>query len=91
MSPLRHCQRCHTPYQWERSQSALRLTYCGVLCEQADLGFSIDGLIRAEIQRAESVAVADAEKILAAGQLELLSLARSLPVQQRVGDREGIP
>jgi hypothetical protein len=74
MSPLRQCQRCHTPYQWERSQSALRLTYCGVLCEQADLGFSIDGLIRSEIQRAAASAIADAEKILATEQLELLPL-----------------
>jgi endogenous inhibitor of DNA gyrase (YacG/DUF329 family) len=75
MSPLRECQRCNTAYQWERSQSALRFTYCGVLCEQADLGYSIDGLIRSELRRASpaAAAVADAEKILAS-QAELLLL-----------------
>lgn len=74
MSPLRECQRCHTQYQWERSQSALRLTYCGVLCEQADLGYSIDGLIRSEISRGTSPMVSAAEEIVAASQLALLSL-----------------
>ncbi len=73
MSPLLECQRCKTHYQWERSQSALRLTYCGVLCEQADLGYSIEGLIRSEIRRSPSAVVLDVEKIVAGCQLELLS------------------
>ena len=71
MSPLRECQQCHTAYQWDRSKSALRFTYCGVLCEQADLGYSIDGLIRSEFRRSES-AVAAAEQILSGATLALL-------------------
>lgn len=50
-SVMRECQHCHVAYQWERSQSALRLTFCGVLCEQGELGFTIDGLIRSELTR----------------------------------------
>lgn len=32
---LRTCTRCRLPYSFERSRAELRLTYCGVLCEQA--------------------------------------------------------
>ncbi len=35
------CHRCRTPYMQSKSTSALALTYCGVLCETADLGFSL--------------------------------------------------
>lgn len=70
-STMRECQRCHTTYQWERSQSALRFTYCGVLCERFDLGFSIDGLIQSELKtvsvmRAAQRIVADFEPVLVA-------------------------
>lgn len=71
MQALNICQHCHTPYQPERSQSALRLTYCGILCEQADLGFSIDGLIRAELQPA-APAVAEASAIIRSNVYSLL-------------------
>ena len=68
---MRECQRCHTSYQWERSQSALRFTYCGVLCELFDLGFSIDGLISSELKRVSVMTavnriVADFEPVLIA-------------------------
>jgi hypothetical protein len=43
------CQRCGTPYMQSRSTSALVLTYCGVLCETADLGFSLVALERLEV------------------------------------------
>lgn len=45
---LRRCARCAVPYDSDRSPASLRLTYCGSLCEQADLGFSIEALLRAE-------------------------------------------
>ncbi len=42
-----HCQRCKVAYDWRRSpSSALKMTYCGSLCEAADLGFTIDALVR---------------------------------------------
>ena len=42
------CQRCGTAYMQTKSMSALVLTYCGVLCETADLGFSLLALERLE-------------------------------------------
>jgi hypothetical protein len=45
-NPIHTCKRCGVPYDWRRSPSAcLKMTYCGSLCEKADLGFTIDGLI----------------------------------------------
>lgn len=65
LESLRSCTRCSVPYHWMESSSALRLTYCGVLCEQGALGFSIDGLIRSRITRA-GPAVSPAEDTIAA-------------------------
>lgn len=47
MDILLTCARCGTPYHHERSASGLPLTYCGVLCERADLG----GNVLSEIER----------------------------------------
>jgi hypothetical protein len=45
-NPIRICGRCGVPYDWRRSASAsLKMTYCGSLCETADLGFTIEGLM----------------------------------------------
>ena len=44
---MRKCQRCAGPYDWRRSRSSLKMTYCGTLCEIADLGFSIESILRA--------------------------------------------
>lgn len=47
LSNIRNCARCGIRYDWRRSpSSSLKMTYCGNLCEQADLGFSIEGLLR---------------------------------------------
>lgn len=47
LSHIRSCTRCGIRYDWRRSpSSSLKMTYCGNLCEQADLGFSIEGLLR---------------------------------------------
>ena len=43
------CRRCGTAYMQSKSMSALVLTYCGVLCETADLGFSLLALERLEL------------------------------------------
>ncbi len=52
---MRICQHCRTPYDWRRSPSAyLKMTYCGSLCERADLGFTIETLLReADVIRRE--------------------------------------
>lgn len=43
---IRNCQHCATPYDWRRSaSSSLKMTYCGALCEKADLGFTIETLL----------------------------------------------
>ncbi|MBI2765027.1 MAG: hypothetical protein HYX53_03855 [Chloroflexi bacterium] len=41
------CARCGLRYDWRRSpSSSLKMTYCGSLCEKADLGFTIEGVLR---------------------------------------------
>jgi len=43
---IRTCQHCGQPYDWRRSPSgSLKMTYCGTLCEKADLGFTIETLL----------------------------------------------
>lgn len=43
---MRVCQHCRLPYDWRRSPSgSLKMTYCGSLCEKADLGFTIETLL----------------------------------------------
>jgi len=45
----RSCQRCGLAYDWRRSpSSSLKMTYCCSLCERADLGFTIEALLRSE-------------------------------------------
>jgi hypothetical protein len=44
---IRICQHCSVPYDWRRSPStSLKMTYCGSFCERADLGFTIETLLR---------------------------------------------
>ncbi len=44
---IRSCERCGIRYDWRRSTStSLRMTYCGLLCEQAALGFTIEAVLR---------------------------------------------
>jgi hypothetical protein len=43
---IRTCLHCGQPYDWRRSpSSSLKMTYCGSLCEKADLGFTIETLL----------------------------------------------
>lgn len=40
---MRVCEHCGIPYDWRRSPStSLKMTYCGSLCERANLGFTLD-------------------------------------------------
>lgn len=43
------CARCGLAYSHSRSTSALVLTYCGVLCEVADLGYSLAAFEKAPV------------------------------------------
>lgn len=44
---IRACAHCGLRYDWRRSpSSSLKMTYCGSLCERADLGFTIDALLQ---------------------------------------------
>jgi hypothetical protein len=45
---IKTCANCELRYDWRRSPSGLKMTYCGSLCEAADLGFTIDALLQAE-------------------------------------------
>jgi hypothetical protein len=51
VSNIRVCSRCGIRYDWRRSpSSSLKMTYCGSLCEQADLGFTIEAILRSRRQ-----------------------------------------
>lgn len=46
---IRECERCSLRYDWRKSPSvSLKMTYCSSLCERADLGFTIEALLRIE-------------------------------------------
>lgn len=43
---IRDCVQCGNRYDWRKSTSvSLKMTYCGSLCERADLGYTIEGLL----------------------------------------------
>lgn len=49
LNHIKVCARCGLRYDWRKSASStLKMTYCGSLCERADLGFTIDALVKAE-------------------------------------------
>ncbi|MEX2079983.1 MAG: hypothetical protein WEC33_00060 [Dehalococcoidia bacterium] len=48
---IRECARCRLRYDWRRSPSTLRMTYCSSLCEKGDLGFTIEALLKNEPTR----------------------------------------
>lgn len=49
IDPIRECRHCGLRYHWQKSpSSSLKMTYCGSLCERADLGFTIEALLRVE-------------------------------------------
>jgi hypothetical protein len=57
---IKECRHCGLRYDWRRSPStSLKMTYCGSLCEQANLGFTIDALLRIERAPREIAAVAE--------------------------------
>ncbi len=52
---IKICARCGLRYDWRKSPSSmLKMTYCSSLCEKADLGFTIEALLRHEPSRKEA-------------------------------------
>jgi hypothetical protein len=46
---IKVCVRCGLRYDWRKSPStALKMTYCSSLCERADLGFTLEALLKYE-------------------------------------------
>lgn len=46
-SNIKVCKRCALRYDWRNSpSSSLKMTYCSSLCEQADLGFTVEALLK---------------------------------------------
>ena len=61
---MRSCVRCGIKYDWRRSPStSLKMTYCNSLCETADLGYTIDALLRTEFKRTENLAIVDWDEV----------------------------
>ena len=49
MDNIKVCARCGLRYDWRKSPSTtLKMTYCSSLCEKADLGYTIEALLRVE-------------------------------------------
>jgi hypothetical protein len=57
LNNIKVCARCQLRYDWRKSPSSMKMTYCGSLCERADLGFTIEALLRAQrVVKEEAVA-----------------------------------
>jgi endogenous inhibitor of DNA gyrase (YacG/DUF329 family) len=47
LDAIKTCARCGNRYDWQHSStSSLKMTYCSSLCESADLGFTLEALLR---------------------------------------------
>lgn len=46
ISPIRICAHCDLRYDWRKSPSSLKMTYCSSLCEKGALGFTMEALYR---------------------------------------------
>lgn len=44
-STMRQCLRCGVAYNFTKSSSGLKLTYCGFMCEKSDLGSTIEDML----------------------------------------------
>ena len=40
------CARCGLRYDWRKSPTSIKMTYCGSLCEKADLGFTLEARLQ---------------------------------------------
>ena len=59
LNNIKVCARCGLRYDWRKSPSStLKMTYCGSLCERADLGFTVEALLKAKRTEKEPAAPA---------------------------------
>ena len=63
---IRQCERCGAKYDWRRSPSTLKMTYCGSLCERGALGFTIDALLQVQRRPATEVLLQPRLELIAA-------------------------
>ena len=64
LNNIKVCARCGLRYDWRKSPSStLKMTYCGAMCEAADLGFTIDALMRVERTQKQSEPTATAPAV----------------------------
>lgn len=59
LNHIKVCVRCSLRYDWRKSPSTLKMTYCSSLCEAGDLGFTVEALLKAE--RAPAISVPESE------------------------------
>lgn len=48
---ISECQHCHTKYEFRKSLSSLKMTWCSVACEKADLGYHLLSLETGKFDR----------------------------------------
>ncbi len=48
LNHIKVCARCSLRYDWRKSPSSMKMTYCSSLCEKGDLGFTLEALLRYE-------------------------------------------
>ena len=46
LNNIKVCARCSLRYDWRKSPSSMKMTYCSSLCERADMGFTIEALLK---------------------------------------------
>lgn len=44
----RTCLRCGLSYDWRKSVSSLKMSYCDSKCEKADIGTTIEAILQLE-------------------------------------------
>ncbi len=63
LNHIKVCSRCSLRYDWRKSPSTLKMTYCSSLCEFGDLGFTLDALLKLERVSRDAVAVPAEEPV----------------------------
>jgi hypothetical protein len=56
LNHIKVCARCGLRYDWRKSPSSMKMTYCCSLCERADLGFTLEALLKFKPQPADGPA-----------------------------------
>ncbi|MFN0094128.1 MAG: hypothetical protein ACKVVT_05040 [Dehalococcoidia bacterium] len=49
LNNIKVCARCSLRYDWRKSPTTLKMTYCSSLCEAGDLGFTLEALLKMKL------------------------------------------